>query len=352
MDKPSHLTRCRRCGTPLQADTPVGFCPACFSALAEGSTVDFQSGSRTTGQAIEGWHDVVPLSIRPVPGRAFGPYHIERLLGRGGMGDVYEAEHIEQGRRVALKVLNQRLSGRDDRARFLREGQLAASMNHPHTVYIFGSEEIDGIPTIAMELLSGGTLKDRVKEHGPLPPAVAVDAILQVIAGLDAMHAVGVLHRDVKPANCFVDIDGTVKVGDFGLSISTLARDVSQLTITGAFLGTPQFAAPEQLRGDPLDVRADIYAVGATLYYLLTGRPPFDDSHVLALVTRIATEAPRSPRALVPSLREGSPRSFCAALRGTGRNGLRATPYCRTRCSRSVRRRQLQRHSRCASRPV
>ncbi len=221
------------------------------------------------------------------------------------MGDVYEAEHIEQGRRVALKVLNQHLSSREDRARFLREGQLAASINHPHTVYIFGSEEIDGIPTISMELLPGGTLKDRVKAHGPLPPAVAVDAILQVVDGLNAMHAVGVLHRDVKPSNCFIDSDGTVKVGDFGLSISTLARDVSQLTITGAFLGTPQYAAPEQLKGDPLDVRADIYGVGATLYYLLTGQPPFDDSHVLALVTRIASEEPRSPRAHVPSIPRG-----------------------------------------------
>jgi uncharacterized RDD family membrane protein YckC len=283
----------------------MGFCAACLSALAEGSTVASPGESPITGSPIGGWRDVVTVSTRPAPGHAFGPYHIERLLGRGGMGDVYEAEHIEQGRRVALKVLNQRLAGRDDRARFLREGQLAASINHPHTVYIFGSEEIDGIPTISMELLPGGTLKDRVTEHGSLPPAAAVDAILQVIAGLDAMHGVGVLHRDVKPSNCFIDRDGTVKVGDFGLSISTLARDVSQLTMTGAFLGTPQFASPEQLKGDPLDVRADIYAVGATLYYLLTGRPPFDDSNVLALVTRMATEAPRSPRALAPSLPRG-----------------------------------------------
>ena len=104
----------------------------------------------------------------------------------------------------------------------MREGQLAASINHPHTVYIFRSEEIDGVPTIAMELLPGGTLKDRVKDPDRSRQR-RVDAILQVIAGLDAMHAVGVLHRDVKPANCFVDTDGTVKVGDFGLSISTLA---------------------------------------------------------------------------------------------------------------------------------
>jgi hypothetical protein len=230
----------------------VGGLLCCLSALAERSTVAFPGESRTTGTPTGGWRDVVTVSTRPVPGQAFGPYHIERLLGRGGMGDVYEAEHIEQGRRVALKVLNQRLSERDDRARFLREGQLAASINHPHTVYIFGSEEVDGIPTISMELLPGGTLKDRVKEHGPLPPSVAVDTILQAIAGLDAMHAVGVLHRDVKPSNCFADADGSVKVGDFGLSISTLARDVSQLTVTGAFLGTPQFAAPEQTQGRPV----------------------------------------------------------------------------------------------------
>ena len=156
-----------------------------------------------------------------------------------------------------------------------------------------------------MELLPGGTLKDRVKERGPLPPAEAVDAILQVIAGLDAMHAAGVLHRDIKPANCFVDRDGTVKVGDFGLSISTMARDVSQLTAAGTFHGTPQFAAPEQLKGDPLDVRADIYAVGATLYYLLTGQPPFDDRNLLALVTRIATEHRDHHATLAPAVPRG-----------------------------------------------
>ena len=307
MNDISHPTHCPRCGASLPRDRLEGLCPACLFATAAGS-----SSTATTGT-------VSPLSALPdsdtppprlAPGQLFGPYRIERLLGRGGMGDVYEAEHIEQGRRVALKVLNRRLSSLEDRARFLREGQLAASINHPHSVYIFGSEEIDGAPAISMELLSGGTLKDRVREHGPLPPAEAVDAMLQVIAGLDAMHAAGVLHRDIKPANCFADRDGTVKVGDFGLSISTIARDVSQLTATGTFHGTPQFAAPEQLKGDPLDVRADIYAVGATLYYLLTGQPPFDDRNLLALVTRIATDAPRPPRAFAPAV----PRSLEAVV--------------------------------------
>jgi serine/threonine protein kinase len=238
----------------------------------------------------------IASSSRLTSGQAFGPYLIGRLLGRGGMGEVYEAEHLEHGRRVALKVLNQRLGGPEDRARFLREGQLAASVSHPNTVYIFGSEEIAGTPVISMELVAGGTLKDRVERDGPLKPSAAVDAILDVIAGLDAAQGGGILHRDIKPSNCFVDPGGRVKVGDFGLSISTLARDVSQGAEMGGFQGTPQYAPPEQLNGQPLDLRADIYAVGATLYYLLTGQAPFDDRELMALVARVTTEAPVSPR--------------------------------------------------------
>jgi uncharacterized RDD family membrane protein YckC len=193
---------------------------------------------------------------------------------------------------VAIKVLNSALAGDDDRARFLSEGQLAASITHPHSVYIFGSEEIDGAPVIAMELLSGGTLRDLVQARGPLPPPEAVDIILQVIAGLEAAANTGILHRDVKPANCFVDLQGAVKVGDFGLSITTFAHQQQ----TGMFLGTPQYAPPEQIRGGALDLRADIYAVGGTLFYLLTGQPPFDDRDLTTLVTRVTTEAPKSPR--------------------------------------------------------
>ena len=125
------------------------------------------------------------------------------------MGEVYEAEHVDSGRRIALKVLRSRLQNADERARFLREGQLAASVSHPHTVYIFGSEEIAGMPVISMELLPGGTLKDRVAADGPLPPAEAVAAVLDIIGGLDAAQAAGILHRDIKPSNCFVDSDGS-----------------------------------------------------------------------------------------------------------------------------------------------
>jgi serine/threonine protein kinase len=295
MDDVTRLSRCSRCGRELPLDAAEGLCPACLMAAAmefpaSGLASDDATVLSGTLPSIRGTEPQISI------GQQFGPYRIDRLLGRGGMGEVYEAEHLEHGRRLALKVLGRRLAGPDDRARFLREGQLAASISHPHTVYIFGSEEIGGTPVISMELVAGGTLKDRVERDGPLKPSAAVDAILDVIAGLDAAQAGGILHRDIKPSNCFVDPDGRVKVGDFGLSISTLARDVSQRAELGGFQGTPQYAAPEQLKGQPLDLRADIYAVGATLHYLLTGHAPFEDNDLMTLVTRVTTEPPVSPR--------------------------------------------------------
>jgi eukaryotic-like serine/threonine-protein kinase len=305
----THLSsRCPRCGRPLPPDAPEGLCAACL--LAAGTeTLTASSDAATTG-ALSAGDPSQPGAARLVDGQVWGSYRVVRLLGRGGMGEVYEAEQLETGRRLALKVLRHTLRGAEDRARFLREGQLAASISHPHTVYVFGSEEVGGAPAITMELLSGGTLKDRVSAEGLMPPSAAVSAVLDIIGGLDAAQAAGILHRDVKPSNCFVDADGTVKVGDFGLSISTLTRDVRHELATAGFEGTPHFAAPEQLRGEPLDVRADIYAVGATLYYLLTGRPPLDAPDLRALVSKVASEKPASPRVL----RRAIPRGLAAVV--------------------------------------
>src|SRR5688500_7509661 len=288
--------RCPRCGRQLPPDAPEGLCASCL-LTAGAETLTGSSDATSTGGASTGYPPR-PGAPRLVDGQRWGSYRVIRLLGRGGMGEVYEAEQLETGRRLALKVLRGALRGAEDRARFLREGQLAASISHAHTVYIFGSEEVAGAPAITMELLSGGTLKDRVTAEGPMPPSAAVSVVLDIIGGLDAAQAAGILHRDVKPSNCFVDADGDVKVGDFGLSISTLTRDVRHELGTTGFEGTPQFAAPEQLRGEPLDVRADIYAVGATLYYLLTGRPPLDTPDFRELVSKVASETPQSPRAL------------------------------------------------------
>ena len=245
-------------------------------------------------------------TLRLEPGQLLGHYRIERVLGKGGMGAVYAAEHVEHGRRVALKVLTGRFTGAEDRERFLHEGELAASINHKHTVYVFGSEDITGAPVIAMELLSGGTLRDRVQAKGALPTTEAVDLTLQIIEGLAAAEAAGILHRDIKPANCFIDAEGNVKVGDFGLSISTAAGTRS----TGMFQGTPQYASPEQIRGEPLDVRSDIYSLGATLFYLLTGQAPFNDDDLTTLITRVTQETPRSPR----EMKAGVPEALAAIV--------------------------------------
>lgn len=282
---------CVRCGRAWPLDAADGLCPVC---LLNTGVADSELPTRSTGSPMSPADE---MSNWLHEGDTWGNYRIGRLLGRGGMGEVFEAEQLSTGRRLALKVLRRRLQRPEDRARFLREGQLAASVSHPHTVYIFGSEEIAGIPVITMELLTGRTLKDRVAAEGPLAPSAAAAAVLDIIGGLDAAHAAGILHRDIKPSNCFLNHDGSVKVGDFGLSISTLSRDVNLELATGGFQGTPQFAAPEQLRGEPLDVRADIYAVGATLYYLLTGQPPFGGAAFAELIARTLHEPPPSPRA-------------------------------------------------------
>lgn len=300
--------RCPRCGRQLPPDAPEGLCASCL-LTAGVETLTASSDATSAGGASTGYPPR-PGAPRLVDGQLWGSYRVIRLLGRGGMGEVYEAEQLETGRRLALKVLRDTLQGDEDRARFLREGQLSASISHAHTVYIFGSEEVGDAPAITMELLSGGTLKDRVSAEGPMPPSAAVSAVLDIIGGLDAAQAAGILHRDIKPSNCFVDADGAVKVGDFGLSISTLTRDVRHELATAGFEGTPQFAAPEQLRGEPLDVRADIYAVGATLYYLLTGRPPLEGPDLRELVSKVASKKPQSPRLL----RRDIPRGLAAVV--------------------------------------
>jgi eukaryotic-like serine/threonine-protein kinase len=302
---------CPSCGNQLPPDAPAGLCPVCLlkSDPSANPAAKAKPGDSATTITV---HPVTQSATAETQGEAestgpkaqrqFGGYRIVRPLGRGGMGAVYEAEEIASGRRVALKVLSHSLNSATTRQRFLREGRLAASVNHPNSVYIFGTEEIEGQPVITMELAAGGTLQDRVKQSGPLAIPDAVDAILQVIAGLEAAARLGVLHRDVKPSNCFVEEDGTIKVGDFGLSISTLARPESNLTATGAFLGTPAYSSPEQLRGDELDVRSDIYAVGVTLYYLLTGKTPFTGENVVQLLAQVLERTPESPAKLRPEL--------------------------------------------------
>jgi len=283
----SEKEKCGRCGAVVPAGSSEMLCPACLLSGAlepPGSRAETAVLTEAGSLAIEGPSEF-PFE--------FGGYRLLGLLGRGGMGTVYEAEQAATGRRVALKMLGQELDSPEMRQRFLREGRLAAGVSHPNSLYIFGSEEIENIPVITMEIADSGTLKDKLKKRGPLPIAEAVDAILDVIAGLEAGLAEGVLHRDIKPSNCFVGSDGSVKIGDFGLSVSTLARDDSYITASGVIMGTPAFASPEQLRGDSLDVRADIYSVGATLFTLLTGRAPFEGNNAVQVVANAVNQKPK-----------------------------------------------------------
>lgn len=246
----------------------------------------------------------------PSSGDQFGEYRVIRQLGKGGMGSVYEAEEAESGRRVALKLFGQSLDSTDAKKRFIREGRLAASISHPNTVYVYGTEEINGIPTISMELVAGGTLEAKIRESGPMPVGAAVDTILQVIEGLDAAQKLGVLHRDIKPSNCFLDASGAVKVGDFGLSVSTLSKVDLKLTTSGSFVGTPSYASPEQLRGQPMDLRSDIYSVGVTLFYLLTGKIPFEAESFVQLIAAVLEQ----PTPSASQLRKEVPRELAAVV--------------------------------------
>lgn len=278
--------KCKRCGALISAKSTEKLCPACLmSGVIKAPDAHADTISMTSGESILRYEN----SDLPCE---FGGYRLLKLLGRGGMGTVYEAQQIATGRRVALKMLGRQLDSSDLRQRFLREGRLAASVSHPNSLYVFGSEEVDGLPVITMEIAGGGTLKDKLKKNGPFKVTQAVDATLDVISGLESAFVGGVLHRDIKPSNCFISPDGLVKVGDYGLSVSTLAKTDTFVTAGSKIMGTPAYASPEQLRGDALDLRADIYSVGATLFTLLTDRAPFEGDNAVQVVANAVNKKP------------------------------------------------------------
>lgn len=222
--------------------------------------------------------------------RNVGGYEIGDMLGQGGMGRVFRADD-SSGRSIALKLLSPDLARSPDAlARFKQEGLIASQINHPHCVFVHRVDNDGGTPFIAMELMTGQTLKDLVLKNGPRPYLEAIQLILQCVDGLIAAHSLGMIHRDIKPANCYLDDDGNVKIGDFGLARSLVSN--SDLTQTGAFLGTPLFASPEQLLGQTVDSRSDIYSLSATLYYLLAGKAPFESPNAAQVIARIASSDP------------------------------------------------------------
>src|SRR5947209_8903478 len=219
-------------------------------------------------------------------GRKVGPYEIVAPLGAGGMGEVYRARDTKLGRDVALKLLPPLFTEDADRvARFKREAQLLASLNHPHIGAIYGFEDADNVPALVLELVEGDTLYDRVR-RGPLPLPGALAVAKQIADALDAAHRAGIIHRDLKPSNIKITADGVVKVLDFGLAKALSAEasgpDLSKSptvtadgTIVGEVLGTAAYMSPEQARGQPVDKRTDIWAFGCVLFEMLTGSSAF-----------------------------------------------------------------------------
>jgi len=205
-------------------------------------------------------------------GDLLGGYRIDDIVGVGGMAIVYRAEQISLGRRVALKVLSPQLS-RDEafRERFRREGKHAAALHHPNVVTIFDSGEADGRLFIAMLLVEGSTLADWMADG--LSADETVSLLTPVSSALDAAHALGLVHRDIKPQNILIEDSGHAYVADFGVAKTSIAS--VGLTATGGFVGSLNYAAPEQIRGEPATGAADIYALGAVLYQCLTGQVPY-----------------------------------------------------------------------------
>ena len=239
-------------------------------------------------------------------------YRFERLLGEGGMASVHLAHDAELDRRVAVKVLAAHFAGDAEiRARFLREGRLAARLTHPNVVAVYDAGERDGTPFLVMEHVEGETLAERLRRDGPLPPDEAVRVALGACAGLEHAHAAGLVHRDVKPQNLLLTRDGTVKVADFGIA---RAVDGTQLTQAGTILGTAAYLAPEAATGGEIGPPADVYSLGAVLYELLSGQPPFEDPSLEALAARHSGAAPASPPPLPPHVPEELEEAVMRAL--------------------------------------
>ena len=225
-------------------------------------------------------------------GTRVGSYQIVSAVGAGGMGEVYRATDTKLKRQVAIKILPPSLAANPERlARFQREAEVLASLNHANIAHLYGVEDADGVKALVMELVEGPTLADRIAQ-GAIAPDDALSIARQIVEALEAAHERGIIHRDLKPANIKARDDGTVKVLDFGLakalapeswspttvhvSHSPTITSPAAMTSVGMLLGTAAYMSPEQAKGRPADKRSDVWSFGCVLYEMLTGRRPFD----------------------------------------------------------------------------
>lgn len=241
-------------------------------------------------------------------GSMFGPYHLKRLLGRGGMGEVYEAEHTVKEWTVAVKLMTAEFS-KDPvfRERMKREARIAGRLQEPHVVPIHDYGEVDGQMFLEMRLVEGTDLDSVLKRFGPLTPPRAVAIITQIASALDAAHADGVMHRDVKPQNILITRDDFAYLVDFGIASATTDEKLTQL---GTAVGTWKYMAPERFSNDEVTYRADIYALACVLHECLTGAPPYRADSAGTLVSSHLMGPIPQPSAIRP----GIPKAFDAVV--------------------------------------
>ena len=259
------------------------------------------AAAHATKVAIESPHRYTePMGELPC-GTLLGGFRIEELVGRGGMGAVYRARQLDLDRDVALKVISpDRVEEPGARERLVREARAAAAVEHPNVLPVHAAGIDQDRAYVVMRYVAGDDLRTLVRVEGPLAPARAAAVVMQIAEALDAIHAAGYVHRDVKPANVLVDGRGHAYVADFGLARAAAAT--SGLTGSGQWVGTTDFAAPEQIRGDPVDARTDVYALGGVLYFLLCGKPPFAGRDPEATLWAQLAQPPPAPSESDPAL--------------------------------------------------
>ena len=343
MSMPSQT--CSQCGNAFPTDSAARICPVCHSVIdgtavneddaesIESTIMQVFSTSETRADKVGGTEHIHPTEDEQVhvgtdgigeaypaetlvgsasatsneggdvagestQSRQFGDYELLGEIARGGMGVVFKARQIKANRVVALKmILSGNLASQDDVQRFYVEAEAAANLEHPNIVPVYDVGEQDGQHYFSMGLVEGQSLAVRVRE-GPLEPREAAELIKAVGQGVAYAHGRGTVHRDLKPANVLIDAAGQPKITDFGLAKNR--NDDSGLTATGQILGTPSFMPPEQAKGDEAGPLADVYSLGATLYHLLTGRPPFLAARVMDTLEQVVRQQPVPPAQINP----------------------------------------------------
>ncbi len=247
----------------------------------------------------------------PLIGSKFGEYNVDSLLGEGGMGKVYTATGPD-GTRVALKLVKDDYA-RDEtfRRRFYREARIAQTVKHPNVVPVLDTGEHDGLPYMAQRFIEGLSLDEKLKRDGPLDVQTAVRVCTDVAAGLEALWSAGMVHRDVKPANILLDEEGRGYITDFGLAKDTQG---SLLTLPGQALGSMDYMAPEQIRGEPVTAATDIYALGCVMYECMCGNPPFAEVQGMRILWAHLQDPPPDPRSKRGNIPEEFGRTLLVAL--------------------------------------